>query len=235
MKSDRKQLRRGRPRDIKSPIRNSNDPDNYPTLMKFLEAKGRIKHVTSVTMMKARNMFLQFTATEKIAAVLRIEPAVIERWALCFCWEEERDRRMFEQFRKVNGAKKIYSEDLAKRHERIAGSIEQTAERLLQQSANGKTTLSTKDLNTLASTIKSTQDIRRTARGENIKKNENKVSIQVSVPGNLDRLAATLVDAYERPKLVQSKTKTIAVGIEESIGSDTEFEILEESPADRES
>lgn len=229
----RRQLKVGRPKDIKNVIVDKSNPDNYPTLIRFLEATGRIKHTSYVTLMKARNLFLRHVSVDKIAVQLNVEPSIIDRWALCFSWDEERDRRMFEQFRKVSGVNKMYGEDLAKRHDRIAGSIEQTAERLLQRNADGGgTTLSVRDLSGLASTIKATQEIRRTSRGENVKKNENNVSIQIGVPANLERLAGALVDAYDRPKLIQAQTRTIAIGVEDSIGRDTEYEEASNGQAD---
>jgi len=186
-------------------------------------------------MMKARSLYLRSVNVEAIAVECHVETAVIDRWALCFSWDEERDRRLFEQFRKIRGAEKMYGEDLGKRHDRIAGSIEQVAERMLQQHANGKTTLTTGDLSKLSSVIKSTQEIRRTSRGENIKKAEsvNNLNVSISVPGVMERLAGALVDAAERPKLIQAKTRTIALGVEESIGRDTEYETTDGNAEER--
>lgn len=199
--------------------------DKYPTLIKYLEATGKIKHTTYATMMKARNLYFRGVPSERIGVELRIEPSIIDRWALCFSWDEERDRRLFEQFRKVNGVERMYGENLGVRHERIAGSIEQLAERRLQQSANGKDPLSVKDLKGLADVIKSTQEIRRTVRGEKISNQPaTNNTLIVNVPGNLEKVSNALIDAFDRPKLVQSKTKTIAVGTEEAIGHDTEYE-----------
>lgn len=216
-------VRKGGNKKVTSPLERD-DPDRYPSLIRYLEATGKVRQSTYSAMMKARNLYLRCVNTDKIAAELHIEPAIIDRWALCFSWDEERDRRMFEQFRKVNGAKKMFGEDLAKRHERIAGTIEQTTERLLQRQSDGQEKLSPRDLQTLASTIKATQEIRKTARGENAKKSTSDVNINVNVPGNLEKLAGALVDAYDRPKLTQVKTRTIAIGVEEAIGHDTEYE-----------
>lgn len=229
LKAERKQLQVGRPKKVRSLVIDANSPDNYPTLIRYLEATGRIKHTTYAVMMKARSLYLRNVNVAEIAIELKLEPAVIDRWALCFSWDEERDRRVFEQFRKMRGAEKLYGEDVGKRHDRIAGSIEQVAERMLQQHANGNTVLSPRDVNTLASTIKSTQEIRRTSRGENIKKNEDtkNVNVTISVPGVMEKVANALVDAYDRPKLIQAKTRTIALGVEESIGRDTEFETID--------
>lgn len=223
-KLHRSQLKRGRPRDLKKVVGAADNPEDYPSLIKYLEASGRIKHITTAVMLKAKNLFLRFVAVERIAAKLGIEPSIIDRWALCFSWEELRDQRLFAQFQKINGARALYTENLGQRHERIAGSIEQVAERMLQQQADGKASISVNDLKGLTSVIKSTQEIRRVARGVNVEKSEKNVHIQVSVPGNVEKLASALADVYDRPKLVSAKTKTIAIGVEDSIGDDAEFE-----------
>lgn len=219
---------KGAPRIVKSPIVDKSNPDNYPTLIRYLEANGKLRHTTYATMMKARNLYFRGASTESIAHELRVEPAIIDRWVLCFSWDEERDRRLFEQFRKVNGVERMFGQDLGKRHERIAGTIEQIAERRLHQSANGKDPLSVKDLKGLTDVLKSTQEIRRTVRGEKAAANTNPQitnnTLIVGVPGNLERVSNAIVDAFDRPKLVQAKTKTIAVGVEEAIGHDTEYE-----------
>lgn len=223
MKFERKNLKMGRPKDITSPIVNKDNPDNYPTLVRYMEATGRLKHVTSAKMLKARHLYLRCTSVEAIAHELNIEPAIVDRWALVFSWDDERDRRLYAQFRKLNttGA---FGGDLAKRHERIAGTIEQVAERLLEQQANGKIKLSAKDLSTLATTLKSTQEIRKTARGQNVDRKENNVNINVNVPGNFDKIAGALVDMVDRPRLIKVETKSIALGAEGDIGRDTQFE-----------
>ena len=217
---------KGAPRIVRSPIVDKNNPDSYPSLIKYLEATGKLKHTTYAMMMKARSLYLRGKSVSRICDELKIEPSIVDRWALCFSWDEERDRRMFEQFRKVNGVSKIYGDNIGARHDRIAGSIEQITERRLQQHVDGKDILSTKDLKCLTDVIKSTQEIRRTVRGEKSQDKQGTVNntLVISVPSNLDKLATALNDAMDRPKLIQSNTKTIAVGVEEAIGHDIDYE-----------
>ena len=216
----------GAPRIVTSPIVDKKNPDNYPTLVRYLEANGKLKHTTYAIMMKARNLYFKGAPSEKIAMELRIEPMIVDRWALCFSWDEERDRRLFEQFRKINGVEQMYGQDVSKRHDRIAGTIEQIAERRLQQSIDNP--LSVKDLKGITDVIKSTQEIRRTVRGEKAASNPNNPvtnnTLIVNVPGNLEKVSNALMDVFDRPKLAQAKTKTIAVGVEDAIGHDTEYE-----------
>lgn len=221
-----KTKRIGGPKLIKSPLHDSNNPDNYPSLMKYLEAKGKLKHTTYAVMMKARNMYLAGSPVKKIGADLCIEPSIIDRWILCFSWDEERDRRLFEQFRKVNGVDRLYGQNIGARHDRIAGTIEQIAERRLQEHADGEE-LSVKDLKGITDVVKATQEIRRTVRGE--KSNNSNPGIVnntliVGVPGNLEKVSNALIDAMDRPRLTGTKTTTIAVGREDAIGHDTEYE-----------
>lgn len=219
----RKQLKTGRPRDVPMEVIRRDHPDNFPSLLRYLQARGKIKHTSNVVMLKARNLYFNHKSPERIAKILNIDINIVDKWVLVFGWDDERDRRLFNQFRQVSDVDRMYGKDCSVKHDRIAGSIESMAERLLQRNDEGET-LTPRDLNTLANTIKSTQEIRRTSRGESVKKEQKNVNISVSVPGNLDKLAGALVDAYDRPKLVQAKTRTIALGVEESIGSDTDFE-----------
>ena len=196
----RSQSKKGRPKDIKAVVKDSNDPDNYPTLARYLEATGRIQHTTYAVMAKAKNLFLRFTDVKQIAVSLCVEPAIIDRWVLCFSWDELRDKMMFEHYRKISGVKKMYGADVGKRHDRIAGGIEAVAERLLQRSSEGNDTLNPRDLNTIANTI------------------------NVELPANMNKLADALVDINDRPRLVETTSKTIALGAEGHIGRDTEYE-----------
>lgn len=220
--------KKGRPKHIPLDLQPQDRPENFPTLIRYLEASGRVKHTSTLQMMRARHMYIRGVAPERIADDLNLEPNVIERWALCFSWEEERDRRLFESFRKFSGGASRYGQNLGERHDRIAGSIEQVAERLLHQHQNGKISLDAKALSTIASTIKTTQDIRRVARGEStVEKQEKNVSINVNMPQSLERIAAAMVDAYDKPKLIPITTKQIAVEIGEAVGTDAEYETID--------
>jgi len=220
---ERKQLPGTIRRDIKAPS-DPDDPENYPSLIKYLEAKGQLKHGVYAVMLKARNMFLAAKSVEDIARQLGIDVQMIDRWALLFSWEEERDRRMFEKFRSINGAMQMFGEDLNKKHERIAASIEGVAERMLQRTSDGRDTLSPRDLTALASVLKSTQEVRKAARGEGTKKSTTVVDVNLNMPASMEKLANAMVDAFEQPKLVQAKTRTIAVGTESAIAQDVDFE-----------
>jgi len=232
-------VKRGRPKNIQTVVYDRNSPESYPSLIKYLEATGKVKHNSYAVMLKARNMYLRCVNTEKIALELHVEPSVIDRWILCFSWDEDRDKRQFEQFRKIAGASQMMKADVGQRHDRIAGSIEQVAERLLQQHQDGKLILTTRDLSTLASMLKSTQEVRRVVRGQNVDKKEQNLTVNINHHSVLDKLAAALVDVDDRPRLKQIPSRTIAVGAEESIGRDAEYEVIDRnatqsSEADRE-
>jgi hypothetical protein len=233
--SKHKTIKRGRPRDISSPIKDKNDPDNYPTLASYLEAQGRITHITHAQILRGRFLYMRGYSAHQIATDLNIDASIVDRWALIFAWDEERDKRLFNEFRKVTSISGPYAANLSERHERIAGGIEQYAEKILQGAANGKLNITSRDLATLASTIKSTQEIRKTARGENIKKTEDSVNVNLKLPSSLERIANAMVDAYDAPRLTEVKSRTIAIGAEDSIGRDTEHEIVlsSVSPSDR--
>lgn len=226
MVAKRKHRQRGRPKDIESPVDNGTKPDDYPTLLRYLQAKGRVRHVSYVHMMQARHLYFQGMGSERISEMMDglVEPAIIDRWALMFAWDDERDRRLFDQFRRISGVDKPYTGDVKQRHERLAGSIEQYAERLLLQGQNGKKEVTARDLATLAGTISKTQEIRRVANGEDVDKKQQTVDINMRMPASIERLAGAILDAHDAPRIVEAQTRTIAIGTEDQIGSDTEFE-----------
>jgi hypothetical protein len=222
-----KHANRGKPKKVSAPM-SADDPDAYPSLVRYLQSKGKVRLTTTLQLRMAKRMYIHASSTEEIAATLRVEPAIVQRWALCFGWDEERDRRLFDQFRTVSGVDKMYQTSLTERHERIAGGIEHVTERILQKHANGEegANLTPRDLKTLASTLKDTQEIRRSARGVSTEKKtveEKNMNINVSVTGN-EKIAKALVDAIDRPRLIAPPTKTIAVGMEDAIGHDTDLE-----------
>ena len=219
----------GRPKHVPLDLQPQDRPENYPTLIRYLEATGRIRHTSVIQMARARHLYIRGGNVRAIAEELKLEPSIVDRWANIFAWDEERDRRLFESFRKVASIDGKYGKNLGERHDRIAGSIEQVAERLLHQHQNGEIALDPRALATLASTIKQTQEIRRTARGESVKKEEKEVQINVNMPQSFERIAAAMTDAYETPKLASVKTRQIQVKVgEDAIGTDEEFETSDE-------
>lgn len=218
-----KHRKRGRPKDIARVVLGDN-PDDYPSLLAYLEAKGQIKHISQVQMYRAKFLYMRGYSLEQIANAVHLEPPIIDRWAVLFGWDEERDKRLFEQFRKLNTVSNGYGGDLAQRHERIAASIEQAAERILEK-GNGQ--VNPKDLSTIANVLKTTQDIRRTARGVAPVKGsgpENSNNTFNVLVGDPSKVVDALSTIFDRPKLVEQKSTTMAVGMEERIGRDTEFE-----------
>ena len=222
-KLERRHFKMGRPRDIKA-IDDHDSPDNYPSLIKYLEAKGKIKHNTYALMLKARNMYLTGSSVDAVAKHLSIDINIVDRWVLLFSWSEERDRRLFEKFKSITGASQFLAEDLNRKHDKIAGSIEQVVERFLQRTSDGKETLTPKELSSITSILKATQEIRNTARGVTKKGNSAELNVNVRIPAAMEKVASAMVDAFERPKLAKYKTRTIAVGTEDQITQDVELE-----------
>ena len=224
-----KHLRKGRPSKVVSPIVDEDDPENYPSLIRYLEAHKKISYTTDLQLRLAKKMYLKAVSIDKIAADIKVQPSIISRWALCFGWDELRDRILFEKFRKINGVDTMFKANLSERHERIAGGIEQIAERILQNHVDGAEgqMLNPRDLKTLASTLKDTQEIRRTARGETgiTKKEETRNNVNIlNLSTTGDKVVNAIIDAFDRPVLERKHTKSIAVGTEEAIGHDTEYE-----------
>lgn len=217
----------GRPKKIPLDLQPQDRPENFPSILSWLNSTGNVDLTTKAELLKAKHMYIRGDNAANIAKAVGHDVNVIERWALIFDWEEERDRRLYEKFRKVSGLRDRMSRSLGERHDRIAGSIEQCAERLLHQHQNSQEELAPRDLATIASTIKTTQEIRRTARGQSkpTDKKEIDVGINLNMPASLEKLASAMVDANEPPKLETRTTKGISVKFGEAeIGTDTEFE-----------
>ena len=77
----------------------------------------------------------------------------------------------------------------------------------------------------MAATVKSTMDIRRTIRGQDVNKSEKEVNVNLNLTGGMERLADALTDAtLGRPMLKAPKSKRIAVEIGDAYDTDEELE-----------
>lgn len=121
-------------------------------------------------------------------------------------------------------AEQKYGKDLGERHDRIAGTIESIAERLLHRHQNGELTLGVKDLSSISGIIKATQEIRRVSRNENADKSEKNVNVNFNFPAAVERIAEALVDVDHRPQPKRIASKQIAVEIGDAVGTDDEFD-----------
>lgn len=226
---------RGAPKKVYGP-EDLNNPDNYPTLIAYLAATNKIQHTNGLLVMKARSMYLKNISLVQISKTLKMPMVLLDRLVLSFAWDEQRERMMFEQYRRIGGMDRRYGKNVAERHDRIAATIEGVAEQMLQRQADGEIKVSPKDLATLATAVKTTQEIRRTARGEAIaraheERTNNPVQINIAVPAIMEKVAGALTAAVDRPKLLAAPTRTIAVGTESEIGSDVEYETADREPA----
>ena len=203
------------------------NPDSYATTAAFLEANGRLNHLIYSQQMRARHLFIRGMPPDKIKEETGLAISIIERLAFINEWEEERDKRVIAQFRRIN---KLYSQmpgQVNERHDRIAGTIETVGERMLQAHQDGKMELSTRDLHALTKVLETTREIRLSCRGKTQPKRVE-AHITHELPQEMDRLAAALTDAVNgTPRSIPATNHTrqvLEVSIGEPIGTDEEFE-----------
>lgn len=157
-----------------------------------------------------------------IAQALGEKPAIIQRWVVTFDWEEERERKIFDQFRKLSKFRKS-SKSLDERHDRIAGSIESILESMLNDYHNGKVELSPKDLRQLVAILKDTQTIRRTAAGLTTESKENRVKISLDTPESIKAAQEAIVDLVGGPSRLKVEEKKVDL----LPAQDVEYEVVE--------
>lgn len=229
----RRNKKRGRPRLVALPVdlEPEDRPENYPSLLKYMEKTNGIEHTNYMQVRRARHLYV--TKQEPVDAVahdLGLPESIVERWIVIYGWEEERDRRLFNKWNRLNKLSQRLSPNTDERHDRIAGTIEQVIERMLQQHQDGGG-LSPKDVATMASTLKTTQEIRRTVRNrQKVNKNEQTVDItirdeRVKQIGTI--LAAAAADDREPdvPRLENKRQLSVQFGDQkETLATDDEFD-----------
>jgi len=193
------------------------------SLLDHLKRTGRIQYVAPTKIAKARSMFVnRGLNVHHIAQALGEKPAIIQRWVVTFDWEEERERKIFDQFRKLSKFRKS-SKSLDERHDRIAGSIESILESMLNDYHNGKVELSPKDLRQLVAILKDTQTIRRTAAGLTTESKENRVKISLDTPESIKAAQEAIVDLVGGPSRLKVEEKKVDL----LPAQDVEYEVVE--------
>lgn len=204
-------------------------PDDFSSLTKYLERTNRIKHLTYAQQMRARHLYLRGKNPRIVSEDTGLDCSVIERLVVINGWEEERDKRLFSHFRNINKLADRLAPNVDERHDRIAGTIETVAERILHAHFDGQT-VGINDLKRLAETLKTTVEIRRTIRGKKGTTNETTHTHRYELPdeSQTDRIAAALTHALGTARdaeyTVSPVAHRITVGAGESIGSDEEYE-----------
>lgn len=184
------------------------NPLKYDSLIEYLQDTGQLHKVTSAQLGKARHLFVtKQLNTSRVARMLKLPLAVIERWVVSFGWEEERDRRMFETWRKLNkGFRERQSAGLDERHNRIFGQIESVAEQLLQDHQNSyddpafeDKRLSAADLKSLTMSVHAAMECRRTIH--NKRAPTSTVKVIHEAPELFDSIARAVVGATQEQLL----------------------------------
>jgi hypothetical protein len=159
-----------------------------------------------------------------------LQCSVIERLAVINGWEEERDKRLFANFRTINKLAEKVAPNVDERHDRIAGTIEQAIERILHGHFDGQA-VAVNDLKRMSEVLKTTVEIRRTIRGKKGTTSEvvNTHRFEVPDEGATDQLARALTHALGSSKDAEFEVKDnrnhqLQISVGESIGSDDEFE-----------
>jgi len=203
-------------------------PDDYPTIAAYLQSQGHVKHLTYTQQLKARRMFIQGKSIPEIVQQTDLEPHMIDRLSVINGWEEERDKRLLASFQKINSLTRRLSPDVDERHDRIAGSIESAAERLLHAHQDGQCSMDPADIKRIADILKTTVDIRRTIRGQKGSTHETKHVHELQLPDDVEaeKLATALsaVINNKAPARLASSPRRLDVSIGDGIGSDQEFE-----------
>lgn len=217
--------------DLPFDLNRGESPDSYPTLIRYLQATGRVRHLTYAQQLKARHLYIRGIGLPEIKAKTKLDIATIERLAVLNGWQEERDKRLFSMFQNVNRLGRRLSPNVDERHDRIAGSIESVVEKILHSIQEGEESVSAAEVKRLTDTLKATVEIRRTIRGQKGSKNEtvhrhsHEHALQLPDEVETVKLANALQTAISGSPVRQLEpSKKVEVHISDGIGSDREFE-----------
>lgn len=207
--------------EIKPPdnLEPGEDPENSPSLLAFLEKRGDVSHVTQAQLYKARNLYVtKFWQIKRVAKTLGLPPSVIERWNLAYDWDEERDRRLFQQFQKINGKRSKSRRNIDERADSIFHGIERVAEEMLQEhmdAPEGKEgmlqRLGIKDLATLAKTVKDCHETRRLIHGRSNAPSVSKQEVKIEVTGDLFQQVGHMLQKVIAPQQIDMNRHKITV------------------------
>lgn len=215
--------------EIKPPdtLEAEEDPENAPSLLAFLEKRGDVSHVTQAQLYKARNLYVtKFWQIKQVAKTLGLPSSVIERWNFAYDWDEERNRRLFQQFQRINGQRSKRSRNIDERADSIFHGIERVAEQILQEhmdapegSAGTLQRLGIKDLASLAKTVKDCHETRRLIHGKSSAPSVSKQEVKIEVTGDLFSQVGHMLQKVIAPQIGLNKPKITVQDLE-----DVEFE-----------
>lgn len=209
------------------PAKKKVDQDEPRTLLQALALNGNVSAHSQIQLAKAHQLFVKEGRTaEDIQPIIGVKAAVINRWALLFGWEEERDAHQFKKYRSVVSMARRKGVDIDARADRIMGKVENAVERLIEEhesrlAAGEPGLLSPKDLVALASCIKTTHGTRRESRRAN--DGIEKKQISVDIGGGVDilhRIGAAVADVTR-----QRITAEVAPALANDVHEDAEFEV----------
>jgi hypothetical protein len=208
--------------------RKNTDQEEPRTLLKLLALNGKVSAHSQIQLAKARHLFVkEGRNAEDIQSAIGVKAAIVNRWALLFGWEEERDAHQFKKYRAAVSIARRSGVNIDARADRIMSRVEGVVEKLITEHeaavARGEPgPLSPKDLAALASCIKTTHGTRRESRRANDGVEKKQISVEIG--GNVDilhRLGAAVADVTRSKGHITAKVAELSNTVHE----DAEFEI----------
>lgn len=205
-------------------IEDVEDPENLPSLMAALQKSGDVETVSTGQMYKARNLYVsRFWHLKKVAKALNVKPSVIERWAFAWGWDEERNKRLFHKFQKVQGGRSKKDRNIDERADSIFAGIERVAEDMLQEhmdAPDGKDgrelKMGAKELSILAKTVKDCYETRRLIYGKTAPVATQKQEVKIQVDGDLFNQVGQMLHNVIMPPQISTSQKRIQIEAEDA-------------------
>lgn len=187
-------------------------------IVKYLTKRGKITQTTLAQMYKARFMYTSKGYNEKhIAETLGLSVGIINAWIVQFDWKESRNKRLFEKFANLQEIRKRKAAGLDERHDRIAQTLEDTLENILETYSTQGEMVNPKDLSIMTKTLKDLQEIRRTSHAKDkIEKKETKQTLILETGDNFNKMASMLSGMFGAiPQLESEDIKQIEAEIKD--------------------
>lgn len=194
-------------------------------LIRYLIKRGKIQQVTQAQMYQARHKYIMEGKDERtIAKEIRLTPDIIRAWAVQFDWKEERNRILFSRFCNLQKLKERKAQGLDERHDRIASSIEDQLEDIINRNANGEVELAPKDIGVLARALGQLQTVRRTNHKMNtinVEKNITETRV-LDTGDNFNAMVGMLEGIFGKGKINLDTIQPLAI-------TDNEVEEIKDS------
>ena len=164
-----------------------------------MERTGKLKTVKSLAIMKARALYVTKLRDKRdVAAEVGVDMPTLDRWIFQFAWDELRQEKEFQLYRKVSNIRRQSIPNIDQKHDQMFHSLESLIEDTIYRIKRDEIELNIKDLNTLSKAAQTCMDCRRTIHRKEAPASRQIIELQDQTLFN--EFATMLQEAVTKPK-----------------------------------